>query len=179
MYEAGCRSWDNTYHGSSKTGRHDMAAIATHTYPKYCGCGIVGKKPKTMQIKKLNMMDLSILFKTFFPVKVTVRKTSVGALLSHSPHNTAGVPTLNGNKKDNKGIGLSCNPSLNSYPRTSTHIPFHLNITNASEHNNPFNTTSKATKLGTRAFPGIICKIRTDSIRKVKKKPLTEAETAK
>ena len=79
-----------------------MAAIATHTYPKYCGCGIVGKKPKTMQIKKLNMMDLSILFKSFFPVKVTVRKTSVGALLSHSPHNTAGVPTLNNHRLRNQ-----------------------------------------------------------------------------
>ena len=47
-------------------------------------------------MKKLNIMNLSVLVNSFFPVKVTVRKTTVGVLLSHSPHNTAGVPTLSG-----------------------------------------------------------------------------------
>ena len=79
-----------------------MAAIATHTYPKYCGCGITGRKPNKMLMKKLIMMHLSILLKSFFPFKLKVRKTSVGALLSHSPHNTAGVPTLNNHRLRNQ-----------------------------------------------------------------------------
>jgi len=71
-----------------------MAAMDTHTYPKYCGCGMIGRNPKKMHVKKLIMMHLSLVFNSFFPFKVKVRNTSVGALLSHSPHNTAGVPTL-------------------------------------------------------------------------------------
>ena len=69
--------------------------------------------------------------------------------------------------------------STSTYPRTSMQIPFHLKRKNAREHTNPFSTTSKAIKLGTRSYPGIMDEIRTDSIMNVNKNPLTAAAHAK
>ena len=66
----------------------------------------------------------------------------------------------------------------NPYPLMSIQTPLKLKMTKLKVESNPTEITFNAIMLGTRSLPGLAWKIRTDSIIKVKKNPLTAAAQA-
>ena len=58
------------------------------------------------------------------------------------------------------------------------HTPLKLKITKLKVESNPTEIIFKAIMIGTRSLPGPAWKILTDSIRKVKKNPLTAVAQA-